>query len=757
MKEKLFEGAEQDNPAVLVDLTDPKLLLEKDPAGYTPLHIAARKKHYDWLRALTQKNILTFEHIMAPDPDGDTLLHKIVRAGEADLIEDCIRICYQHDKNGEFWDKTNIYGETPWEQKSKTADKVLLKLETPLTKYHGHPSPLYQAAKYNPYFIQEINDEGLLRGEMLYKTTLVGEIKDTPLSLAARLGHFDILALFLAKNTPDFIDFANYDKTNTWLHELALHNDSVPFVEKMLKEETTRELISASLESQDVNGDTPLHFAARYGNLELLTLLLSTFPNVEPILNEQGNSWIHELAEYHPDQLTLIQSGLIPKQALTIKNDNGNTCLHLLARQGDADTLATLLALGVDATARNNQGQSFLHLASFATIEKLVETGALNTTHLNLTDKNNMTIMHRVLRDKNIVLAEKLYALGGRLDLLDKYGRTPIRNLETIYFGSPRVPHEKISEFNSQVPPRFQIDEKSLRSFFAKQQLYFVFGVQKLIEPPKQTNEYVGSGNFPKNVIPFLQQTLSQFAMSREESKQKGYHEIINLLDHFLPISDVANKIDEVTGSLLAGQPLLTHSGWEAHVVGVAIEKQGPDMVLSIAERGPWAEKTADDRAIPVRTLRFKAEKDDIQKVLRLLEQAQYVDEEQARDLIFKQLPEITHTTFHSENDPSKSLVCKFFKAPICYYANFKTALHDWFVKKFNLREGQQEYKEFEISLRKQAIDDYLRYVPPAEQDHKLLGQCVAVIHEKEEKAKQLKEAVPVSSDSKTSGVGGAH
>ncbi|HHF7352263.1 TPA: ankyrin repeat domain-containing protein [Legionella anisa] len=617
----------------------------------------------------------------------------------------------------------------------------MIKYEKMSTKYHDEPVPLYKAIERGDLnFIREISDSGYLKGEMLYKTSRLIGGDDTPLSLAARNGFFDILIILLRKNTLDFIGLANWGNKNTWLHELVHRVDSVPFLEMILKEKEILPVITASLESQDGNDDSALHLAARSGNIELLKILLPALdPTGAPVINQNGNSWIHELSQYHPDQLRLLANdGLIPNNFFTVKDIEGNTCLHLLAKQGQADVLAALIDKGADVGQVNKKGETFLHLCPAAVIEKLIERKLVNASLINKQDNLGRSIMHYLLRDKNITTAQKLYELGGRLDLKNIFGRTPIRDMETIYYGLPKVTNQEVVEFNKKVNHRkFEIDEKSLRSFFAKQQLYFVFGVQKLSQEPEK-NEFIQCGNYPKNIIPFLKESLIQFADKQESIKQKHYKKIINLFDNFLSIDEVFGNIDKVADNILSGQPLLTHTGWISHVVGVSIEKQGENIVLSLVERGPWHEKKDENTAWPVKTIRFKKDKNVIQDILYLLHQAQYADEETAKGLIFNKIPEKAQADFHVENNPSTALACKMFKAGICYYANFKTIIHDWFVKEFSLSEGQKDYKNFEVFLRKQAVEEYLKYVPSEEYDRTLLQSCKQIIKEKEEQVKKL-------------------
>lgn len=348
----------------------------------------------------------------------------------------------------------NSFGETPWNQKTKIVDKILIKYEKMSTKYHDEPVPLYKAIEREDLnFIREISDSGYLKGEMLYKTSRLIGGDDTPLSLAARNGFFDILIILLRKNTLDFIGLANWANKNTWLHELVHRVDSVPFLEMILKEKEILPVITASLESQDGNDDSALHLAARSGNIELLKILLPALdPTGAPVINQNGNSWIHELSQYHPDQLRLLANdGLIPNNFFTVKDIEGNTCLHLLAKQGQADVLAALIDKGADVGQVNKKGETFLHLCPAAVIEKLIERKLVNASLINKQDNLGRSIMHYLLRDKNITTAQKLYELGGCLDLKNIFGRTPIRDMETIYYGLPKVTHQEVVEFNKKL------------------------------------------------------------------------------------------------------------------------------------------------------------------------------------------------------------------------------------------------------------------------------------------------------------------
>ena len=98
--------------------------------------------------------------------------------------------------------------------------------------------------------------------------------------------------------------------TQTALH-LATHMQHTEMIRKLL-------IAGASLNITDHKGNTPLHIAARFSSTKCL----------------------EEIIRYMSVQTIL--------QVATIKNNQGLTCIHIAAKQGNMDILRKFKSLGVD-------------------------------------------------------------------------------------------------------------------------------------------------------------------------------------------------------------------------------------------------------------------------------------------------------------------------------------------------------------------------------------------------------------------------
>ena len=128
----------------------------------------------------------------------------------------------------------------------------------------------------------------------------------------------------------------------------------------------------ADINSKDVDGQTPLHVAARVDHVEMAKLLLAHGANV----NE--------------------------------KDTQGKTPLFAAARKGSREMVELLVAHGADINARNNDGWTPLHLvacfAQEAAVELLIGKGA----DVNAKDKSGRTAREVAIGRKNSVVAELL-------------------------------------------------------------------------------------------------------------------------------------------------------------------------------------------------------------------------------------------------------------------------------------------------------------------------------------------------------------
>lgn len=124
---------------------------------------------------------------------------------------------------------------------------------------------------------------------------------------------------------------------------------------------------------------TPLHWAARHGHVDLARGLLENGAQID-VRDTLRRTPLH-LAVEHPDMIRfLVQAGA----DLQANDSLGNTALHLAVRHNGE--VALLLDLGVDPNTRNMLGDTALEIAvrrgntrrNLAVVERLVRAGATN-------------------------------------------------------------------------------------------------------------------------------------------------------------------------------------------------------------------------------------------------------------------------------------------------------------------------------------------------------------------------------------------
>lgn len=139
------------------------------------------------------------------------------------------------------------------------------------------------------------------------------------------------------------------------LHEAAAYN-TVGVV---------RLLVSKGLDvtAQDLDGDTPLHFAAEHNlDREVVRLLLDHGADVNA-KNQLGETPLHKAAESNDEPL-VVKALLEGGADVNAKSKHGKTPLHIAAESNDAPgVVRALLEGGADKGARNDEGQTACWLA----------------------------------------------------------------------------------------------------------------------------------------------------------------------------------------------------------------------------------------------------------------------------------------------------------------------------------------------------------------------------------------------------------
>eukprot|EP00282_Hemiselmis_andersenii_P041255 CAMPEP_0172064352 /NCGR_PEP_ID=MMETSP1043-20130122/10057_1 /TAXON_ID=464988 /ORGANISM="Hemiselmis andersenii, Strain CCMP441" /LENGTH=492 /DNA_ID=CAMNT_0012724389 /DNA_START=135 /DNA_END=1609 /DNA_ORIENTATION=- len=179
------------------------------------------------------------------------------------------------------------------------------------------------------------------------------------------------------------------------------------------------------------NGESPeklckesVHAAALYGDLENLERLILT--HTHEAKDKIGFTPLHFAACYGQHQVLdwLIERG----SDVGSKNDVNWTPLHVAARNGHLDCVVALLARGADVNAVDAHGWTPLHngccSSNLAVTNKLLQVGA----RVDVKDSDGWTALHFATRFNNVDIIEALLDAGADVDVQDVDGWTALHN-----------------------------------------------------------------------------------------------------------------------------------------------------------------------------------------------------------------------------------------------------------------------------------------------------------------------------------------
>ena len=195
--------------------------------------------------------------------------------------------------------------------------------------------------------------------------------------------------------------------------------------------EIARLLVSkrADVNAKTKDGDTPLHgILAGKNTLEEsvrkdrqtpttgreASILMLTQERVKEILEKDGSEFVKFLVSKGAD--------------VNVKNNDGDTPLHLAVKENNAEAIKFLLSQKADGNVKNNDGDIPLHLAMKESNIEVVKILVSNGANVNTWDKNGMSPLHVASRGGNIEVVKILVSNGANVNVnvKDKNGRTPL-------------------------------------------------------------------------------------------------------------------------------------------------------------------------------------------------------------------------------------------------------------------------------------------------------------------------------------------
>ena len=193
----------------------------------------------------------------------------------------------------------------------------------------------------------------------------------------------------------------------------------------------------AHLDVHYEDGITPLFSAARYGDLEMVQVLLGYVVNVNARTDEgwtplHGTAFssslfrIHNIAQTPPDVARIL---LEHDADVNARSDRGSSTLHVAAQFGSPELVHVLLEYGANVGAEDDKGSTPLHEATgnFSVLEvvrMLLEHGA----DINARTNDRSTPLHEAVAYGNIEVVSALLEHGANVGVEDEEGCTPLHN-----------------------------------------------------------------------------------------------------------------------------------------------------------------------------------------------------------------------------------------------------------------------------------------------------------------------------------------
>ncbi|KAI5621888.1 transient receptor potential cation channel, subfamily N, member 1, partial [Silurus asotus] len=172
---------------------------------------------------------------------------------------------------------------------------------------------------------------------------------------------------------------------------------------------------NANLDSQNDDGQTPLHIATLEGDQAMVKYFYYRIANPN-ITDKLDRNPLHIAAERGLTKLVEILTENFKSNVLERTKD-GSTLLHIAARCGHPDTVLTLINKGIPLHTQNKVGAVCLHEAAKYGHVAVVWALLLKGMHVDTTTKDGLTALHIAAENCHPHVVEILQGFGAQVQL----------------------------------------------------------------------------------------------------------------------------------------------------------------------------------------------------------------------------------------------------------------------------------------------------------------------------------------------------
>ena len=185
----------------------------------------------------------------------------------------------------------------------------------------------------------------------------------------------------------------------------------------------------ANVNVHDNHRNTPLHFAAFRGHLEVVRMLLELKANVDS-LNDEGLTPLHQASKgWCSGGLEIVRLLLDHGTDVNVLDNHRNTPLHFAASEGQLEIACMLVERKADVDSLNSEGLTPLHQASGGWREQCLDIVRLLLCHganVDVCDDHRNTALHFAASDGRLEVARALLEHKADVNALNKDGLTPL-------------------------------------------------------------------------------------------------------------------------------------------------------------------------------------------------------------------------------------------------------------------------------------------------------------------------------------------
>ncbi|MCP4723720.1 MAG: hypothetical protein GY863_01725 [bacterium] len=216
-------------------------------------------------------------------------------------------------------------------------------------------------------------------------------------------------------NNPDLVN--STDKIERTPLHIAARCGNTEIVSYLISED-------AVINLEDADGNTPLHLAAMYDHNETAEILVSNGADVNTP-NNRGDTPLHVAARHTAESTfnSLVESGA----EIKVSNEDGNTPLHYASLTYGIGIVRSLVEGEAEINVQNNAGNTPLHSAIFSNnngevMQYLVSKGA----DVNIQNAEGISAVHYAIIE--VGRGNVNFVLGENADynLKDHSGKTPL-------------------------------------------------------------------------------------------------------------------------------------------------------------------------------------------------------------------------------------------------------------------------------------------------------------------------------------------